>query len=134
MNTTPFAHSMATAIILVGTSSLQNFLNSFQAIILLGNLVALSLMSFMTNPLFPLVVSNCALTCSVISFSCTLLSRYSSGHASTMGSLVILEINATSIYISLSIHKMPPWMWVTSCFKQSLTFLHAQNVVCLIGS
>lgn len=123
LNITTFAHYATAAITPASASSLWDFLKHLHDINLLANLVTLSLMYFITIPVFPQVVSNCALTCSIISFLCALLSRYSLGYALTMGSDVILEINATSIYIGLSILRMPPWTRVTSYLTHSLTFL-----------
>jgi hypothetical protein len=87
-----------------------------------GKLFMVSLISLITMPLLPQLVPNYALTSSVISFLSALLSKYSSGCASNVGSPVILK-SATFICTGLSIHKMPMCMRATSCLMQSLMFL-----------
>jgi hypothetical protein len=103
--------------------SFLHFCSILQAIILLENLVALSLISLSTMPLFPLLVPNYAFTSSFISFSHTLLSKYSSGCASTIGNPVILAINSTSNYTGLSIQRMSPCTWDNNCLMESPMFL-----------
>jgi len=108
LNITPFAYYTITAMIPIGVSSFQHFLINLQDIIFLMNLVTLLLMSLSTMPMFHLSVPSCDFTSSTISFSPTLLSKYSSGYSLSVGNPVILAINATSSCTSLSIHMMSP--------------------------
>jgi hypothetical protein len=96
----------ATALNPAGDSSFLHFLNSLQAMSLMENPVASLLIYLSIIPLFPQLVPNYVLTSSTISFSRTLLSKYSSGCGPIMGNPLILAINATSSCTGLSIQRM----------------------------
>jgi hypothetical protein len=105
---------------LVGASSLQHFLKSLQAINMVVDLVVDSLILLMINPLEPLSFLYFLFISSARAFSFVLSSKYYSGFSPSIGKPMIYANKSTSIYIGLSIHRIPPCTKEKICFTGEL--------------